>query len=208
MIKAVLFDYGGVLNESGTTGSVQRVLAQVYKCDPDTIDIEQLHHDFLRGLITKQAYFKGIHERYGHSQPMIDETVYEGQNEAFFIRCQPVYDLAERLRANGIKTGILSNIYSITADTLRERGLYDGFDPVVLSYQEKVAKPDRAFFEAALGKLDLPGDQVIFVDDQERFREVAESLGMRFVTAVSPDQIVKDVEQLVEQENGVRLGAI
>jgi FMN phosphatase YigB (HAD superfamily) len=62
-----------------------------------------------------------------------------------------------------------------------------------------------AYFELALTKLGLPGSEVLFIDDQDRFRRVAKKLGIHFILAQSPEQIVKDTKALLRTENGIEL---
>jgi HAD superfamily hydrolase (TIGR01509 family) len=93
----------------------------------------------------------------------------------------------------------------MTAHELKKRGFYDAFDPVLLSCDEHVAKPDRAFFELALKRLGLPGGEVLFIDDQDRFRPLAEGLDMHFILAISPAQIIQDVKDRLLKENNLRL---
>jgi epoxide hydrolase-like predicted phosphatase len=204
VIKAVLFDYGGVLSESGKVGNIQAVLGEIYGLDPKSIEMADLHYQFLRGQIDEAQFFGELNKRYGKSFTA-NQELFAAKNQGFFTPSRPVYDLAAKLRATGIKTGILSNIYPASAQALREAGAYNEFDPVVLSCEEQCAKPDRVFFEAALRKLGAAGNEVLFIDDQERFREVAEGLGMHFIVATSPEQIVADTKALILKENGITL---
>lgn len=203
MIKAVLFDYGGVLTEGGKVGGIPEVLGALYEVDPDEIRIGDLHEKLIIGSIDDSTFFEELNKRFG-STKKIDTVSFNASNQTFMTPCEEVYGLAARLRAAGIKTGIGSNIYAMSADRLRAAGLYDNFDPVILSCTECVAKPDRAFFEQALQKLGLPGSEVLFIDDQQRFMP-PEDLGMHTILAVSPQQIVADTEALIRKENGIEL---
>lgn len=204
MIKAVLFDYGGVLSEGGRAGCVPRSIAKVYK-----IDVSELANDadvFVRaprGQITKEEYFAELNRRHPDGPRLNLENYLASQD--IFEKSLPVYDLAARLRQNGIKTGILSNINDIAADELRRRGFYDGFDPIVLSYQEKMAKPDPKFYQLALERLGCAAEEVLFIDDQEKCRPPNPVTGMHFILAESPGQIVRDTEELILKENGLKL---
>ncbi|HSW66726.1 MAG TPA: HAD-IA family hydrolase [Bacillota bacterium] len=203
MIKAVLFDFGGVLTEGGRPDGPAQSIALLSGVPPDNIDIQDLHTQLIRGLMSDEAFFAELNRRYPGKTPITVETFNEASD--LFVRSQPVFDLAARLRAKGITSGIFSNAYDFTAERLRADGCYQDFDPVILSYEEHMAKPDLSFFELALKRLDLPGDEVLFIDDQERFRPVAESVGMHFITAMSPGQIVHDVEQLIADQNHITL---
>jgi putative hydrolase of the HAD superfamily len=203
MIKAVLFDFGGVLTEGGKVGGIQQDIAKMCGRSPEEIKVEDLHSQFLRGQISTKEYFEELNRRYPCASPITPEIFNKVSN--IYSRSLPVYDLADRLRNSGIRTAILSNMYSMSAGKLRADGYYDGFDPVVLSGDERMAKPDPAFFKLALDRLGMPGNEVLFIDDQERFRETVEATGMYFIVAVSPQQIVADTEVLILKENGIKI---
>lgn len=204
MIKAVLFDYGGVLTEAGKVGGISAVLAKLYNIEPATIHIADLHDKLLVGAINQEEYFDELNRRYGSQGHEVTAALFNANNAAFETPCRPVYDLAAQLRAAGIRTSILSNIYKLSADRLRAAGLYNHFDPVVLSCDEHTAKPDSLFYERALQKLNLPGSEVLFIDDQQRFMP-PKHFGMRTILATSPQQVVRDVKALLLKENNLYL---
>lgn len=198
-----MFDFGGVLTEGGKVGGIQENIAKLCGRSPADIKIDDLHYRFVRGEMDQAEYFEELNRRYPCADPITLERFNAGGS--IYARCEPVYSLAAQLRAKGIVTGILSNMYPTSADKLRVEGFYEGFDPVVISSSEHLAKPEPDFFRLALDRLSMPGDEVLFIDDQERFREAAESFGMRFITAVSPRQIIDDVKALLHKENNLTL---
>jgi len=204
VIKAVLFDFGGVLTEGGKVGSIQGTVAKLCGRRPEDIVIPaDLHQKFLRGEVSETEYFDEVNRLYPCASPITAASFVGGSN--IYSRCEPVYAMAAELRSKGIATGILSNMYPMSAAKLKAEGYYDGFDPVVLSSGEHLAKPEPAFFQLALTKLGLPGNEVLFIDDQARFKEVAESFGMHFILATSPEQIVADAKALLRKENNLTL---
>jgi FMN phosphatase YigB (HAD superfamily) len=68
-----------------------------------------------------------------------------------------------------------------------------------------LAKPDPLFYERAVVALGVRPDEIIFIDDQDQYRVPAETLGMHFIFAESPEQIVADVETLIFEYDGIRL---
>ena len=204
MIKAVLFDYSGVLTEGGTQGSVTRLVAKTLGVPVKKVrPMGDLLTRLFLGRVTTGQFLKLLQQLYPDAQKPTRAKLLI--NADIFVPSPPVYALAAALRAKGIRTGILSNMFELSASSLRKKGLYDGFAPVVLSCEEHVAKPDLDFYERAVQKLGLPASEIIFVDDQARFREPAEFLGMHFILAESPAQIVADVESLIFEHNGIRL---
>lgn len=201
MIKAVLFDYGGVLTEGGTTGCIQRFIGAVYDLPPETIDADRdLMLAARSGEIDEASFFEQMNKRHPEGERLNRQNFLAHSD--IFAKSEPVYALAARLRTSGIQTGILSNIYDFTGDELRRQGFYDGFDPVILSCTEHVAKPEPEIYQRAIARLGVKPDEVIFVDDFERCLVPVRSMGWHAVLAVSPEQIVKDVERIIAEEAG------
>lgn len=69
-------------------------------------------------------------------------------------------DVAGRVRAVGIRTGIVSNARSIA-----DPGLVDRFDAVVLSGEVRVAKPNPEIFRLAAQRIGVDPSECVFVDD-------------------------------------------
>ena len=69
--------------------------------------------------------------------------------------------LAADLRAAGLRVGVLSNSWGneYPADVLA------AFDPVIISGDVGLRKPDPRIFQLVLDRLGLPADRVAFVDD-------------------------------------------
>jgi epoxide hydrolase-like predicted phosphatase len=203
MIKAVLFDFGGVLSEQGKRGSVDKIFAEIYGIDEAAVKLDVIHDQLRRGLITDDAFFAELNLRHPGKAQATRKLFMKSQK--MFKKSEPVYALAERLRAHHIQTGVFSNIFAMSAAELRRRGFYDGFDPLLLSSDERLAKPDFAFYELAIKRLKVMPNEIIFIDDQEKCRPPAERLGMHFILATSPDQIVRDVTRLVYDQNSIEL---
>ena len=190
----------------GRPGTLRRVVAQNANLNPELLKLDDLHDTLRKGLMCTDDFFAEINKRYPAPKPLTRKAYLR---EADYVkienRADVVYDLVSRLRAIGIRTAILSNVYKLSANILRERGRYEGFDPVLLSYEEQMAKPDPEFFSLAVKKLDVRPEEIIFIDDQAKNLPPAVNMGMHVVRAVSPDQIVRDVKKIVSRENKLQL---
>lgn len=198
MIKAVLFDYGGVLSLGGK--NFRGFLRGLLGVDELTDQTEQMVRDLGRGKITSQDFVARLNQDYGTS---IDVEEVVGTHN--FARSEGVYDLADELRKKGIKVGILSNTSDMNAQRLSEEGFYDGFDPVILSFDESFAKPDVELYEKAIAKVGVEPGCILFIDDQQRFLLPAQKLGMQTILAKSEEQIVADTKAMFKKENGLEL---
>lgn len=204
MIKAVLFDYGGVLSEGGGNHSLTEIISGLYGFEVGWDKLADLHDRLRRGRITTREFFKELAAIHGSSK-VVTVAEWNAASEAVFELSAPVIDLVDKLRQHGIKTGIISNVYPMSAERHRLLGNYDGFEPVVLSCEVGAVKPDPKIYEIARSELGVAPSEVLFVDDQEKCLPPAQVLGMRTILATSPAQIVADVTALAKQENRVEL---
>ena len=86
-----------------------------------------------------------------------------------------MFDLVHDLRASGVRVGLVSNSW---ANTYPRAQIEELFDPVVISCEVGLRKPDRAIYELALASWGLPAAQVVFVDDAGPNAEGARSAGL------------------------------
>jgi epoxide hydrolase-like predicted phosphatase len=198
MIKVVLFDFGGVLSETGRTGFMTTMIAEVYGVEPEELDLREFHYAARRGKIDETHIFDVLNKQLGKQ---VTPEAFVEHVQAAFQPAKPVYELAERLRGQGIRTGIFSNVFAMNADELRKHGAYDGFDPIILSCEEGYAKPDQELYRIAIQKCDAQPDEIILIDDQLKCTEAAEACGMYAVLAQSSEQIVADTEALIATLN-------
>ena len=202
MIKAVLFDYGGVLSEGGNNHSIGDTIAALLGKRLAWSDVEPWHEKLRLGTIASDEFLRALGDLADSSSHLTVQD-WNDASYALFVRSASVYDLAARLRAHGIRTGILSNVYPMTMQVLQASGSYEDFDPIVLSCEVHRVKPGRDIYQLALQKLGVQPGEVLFVDDQEKCLLPARELGMHTVLAESPGQIVVDVTALVKLENGI-----
>ena len=76
-----------------------------------------------------------------------------------------VFPAIERLRARGIRIGVLSNATSAIVGFLEEVGLLPHFDFTVVSAIEGTKKPDRRIFERALDRAGVAAAAAVHVGD-------------------------------------------
>ena len=90
--------------------------------------------------------------------------------------------------------GILSNASDRLEGRLDQFGLTRYFDPIVNSHRIGVAKPDEEAYQITLQKLNVPAEQVLFIDDRERNTVVAESLGIRSYLFTTVSELKAELE--------------
>ncbi len=203
MIKAVLFDFGGVLAEGGKSGSIRASFSRLYGIPPQDIDSDECTYKAFIGEYSDTEYIAAMNRRHPQAPPATVES-FVGTAD-LFTRCEPVYALAASLRTHGVVTGILSNTLRTSTEKLRAGGFYDGFDPIILSYEVHLAKPNPEVYALSLQRLNVPADEVLFIDDRADFLTPAQDLGMHVILASTPAQIVRDTTLLFVKENSLHL---
>jgi putative hydrolase of the HAD superfamily len=105
-------------------------------------------------------------------------------------------DVVRAARAAGIHTGLLSNSWGL--DYERD-GWEMLFDAVVISGEVGLRKPDPAIYALAAERLDLPPEQIVFVDDLRPNVRAAAATGMVGVQHVDLETTVSELEILFER---------
>src|SRR5579862_1766531 len=114
MIRAVLFDYGGVLTPGGFDGALKKLFADIYGVSESEIGFGTMVHDLMDGSLATKEFFDRMNAKYPGKQKASGEMLIERSPDSL-VRCQPVHKLAQRLRDVGIRTGIFSNVAEFLA---------------------------------------------------------------------------------------------
>ena len=99
-----------------------------------------------------------------------------------------------RLRAAGIRTGLLSNMHHDMIGYLRENFEWlDQFDFKTFSAEARLIKPDAAIYLHTLRGLGVEAGEALFVDDREVNVRAARDLGIRAVRFVGIGQLREEL---------------
>jgi FMN phosphatase YigB (HAD superfamily) len=82
---------------------------------------------------------------------------------------------------------VLSNCDHSTRPVVERLGLYEEADAVVLSFEERTAKPEPAIYRTALSRLGVDAGDAVFVDDQVAYCDGAVDVGMTTFLIVRDD---------------------
>jgi putative hydrolase of the HAD superfamily len=182
MIKAIIFDFGGVLvrTEDHTarhawdarlglpTGSVERA-----------IQYSDLWIQAQLGRVSYQTYWNGVAEmlRMRPAEiPPLRDAYFSGDRLNYRI-----VSLIRELRERGLKISLLSNNIRQLEDRLRELEIDDLFDQVLISAKLGVMKPDVTAFRVALQTLKLAPQEVVYIDESLTNIRAAQPLGLHTI---------------------------
>jgi glucose-1-phosphatase len=198
-IKAVIFDWGGVVAPNNNGGWVKQLALLL---DIDFESALKLWREFSPGLstgkITEEDFWKSI-QNYTGKQPPKDKSKVWQDGLAYEPYPEIIY-FVKYLEINNIRTVILSNTIEPMEHIVDLGKMYKDFDDVFLSHRLGIAKPDPRMFKHALNELQLRPEECVFIDDYDKNVEVAKGLGFKVVFSDhDPKETIEQVKKYINK---------
>jgi putative hydrolase of the HAD superfamily len=178
--RAVIFDFGGVLCFHPERELIARA-AEHCGVEYDTF-LRSLWKDRLAydGGLDPLEYWRGVAK---HAGSMFDDDLIARMIEReieFWSRYDDrVLAWVDDLRANGVRTAVLSNLPRPLGENLRKvEGFLDHFDHVTFSYELGLVKPQREIYDDAVRGVGVPAGECLFLDDRSENIEGAHEAGL------------------------------
>ncbi|MEM5799499.1 MAG: HAD family phosphatase [Candidatus Aenigmatarchaeota archaeon] len=201
MIKAIIFDFGGVCFYPGN--SSQLLLEAIFRSKLLKIklisiffsskrnEIKKLVDKFNEAKLNEDDLFREIKRitRYNFSERDLKKQIIDLNKPI-----KPVIEILEKLK-NRYKLCLLTNNNSWLDEINEKHRFYQYFDVIINSYNVKVAKPNRKIFEIALSKLKFKPNECIFIDDKKENVLAAEEYGINSIKYKNPKQLIKDLKK-------------
>ena len=194
-IRAVIFDFGGVLcfhPERETIASAAEHCGIEYGAFLKAMWKDRLAYD--AGLDPRD-YWRGVAANAGASfdDHLIGRMI-QREIEFWSRYDDRVFAWIDHLRAKGIRTGILSNLPRPLGERLRETdGFLNHFDHVTFSYELGLVKPQREIYEDAIRGLGVRAGEALFLDDRIENIEGAREAGLEAELFVSWEDFVDEI---------------
>lgn len=203
MIRAVIFDLGGVVLDS-PMDVVARTEAAA-GLDPGTLnrvasnpDGAWARHEI--GALTRVEFieqFEGECRRHGG---VIDATKLLDTIEGYAQVRPRMVEAIRRLGRAGFKVAALTNNWESPNADWDAAGFHELFDVFVESWVEGVRKPDPAIYLRALEHLEEPAGACVFLDDIGRNLSAARRLGMATIKVVDVGEALAELGELIGVE--------
>ena len=193
-IQAVIFDWGGVLiNDPKPV--LMRYCAQALDVSEQifTEVFDKCILDFQIDSINEQTFWRQICKNLNRPEPTQNSLWGDAFRAAYSPRPE-VFSFAAELHNKGYKTALLSNT-EVPAMQFIQQLDYDMFDEMVFSCAEGAVKPEKKIYEIAVGKLDLPPEQVVLIDDKAEFVNGARQAGLKGIVFKNIKQVKNELVQ-------------
>ena len=180
MIKAIAFDLGGVLSAEGKSVAIERLERERgYKpgevrkilTSPQSIDMR-------KGLMADSEFWAWAQAQLppGYDAREIKAAWYDGYELDLGI-----LDLIQRLKGRYKVVAFSGNIRS-RVEFLEERYRFRRLlDVEVYSFDHHLTKPDKKFVEIMIEKAGCRPEEIVYIEDNDRYAEPARELGVKVV---------------------------
>lgn len=192
MIKAIIFDFAGVIGEDGYWVWLRENLA----------DFETKKHIFDKtanqvdkGELSEKEFVGFVSEHTKRDTKDIWPEVKEK-----ILLNHELIGIIKSLKKN-YKTALLSNfVFEWLNEILTDNNLYDEFDEVIISAKHGMIKPDAEIFLKMIDLLGIKPEEAIFIDDRQYQVDGAKKLGIKAFLYKDNNTLIKDL-----QSEGVRI---
>ena len=198
-IKAVVFDYGGVIAFFQDDKSMEE-MAELAGIDP--VLMKRIYWEsrssYDKGLVNGCEFFKNILSGIGIFPDSDLLELLVSCDVKSWSHVNPKSEaLILELKNSGIKLGVLSNIIQEFLDKVKETlPVFKLFDTLVFSCEVKSIKPEEEIYRILLSKLNCKAEEVVFFDDLEANVNAAKDLGIQAFLWKDTEDARKKMEDL------------
>lgn len=198
-IKAVFFDFGGVIQRTEYQAPRQQ-LAQRFGMEYEDIDKVVFNSptavQATIGEISVEKHWQAIAKRLKVGKDEI--AAVEREFFAGDVMDLSILEYLRSLRPRFI-TGLISNAWSDMREYLVRAKVSDAFDHLTISAEVGVAKPDAKIYQLALKQAQVKASEAVFVDDVFANIEACEQVGMKGIHFNDPLESMKQLKKLLKE---------
>lgn len=199
MIRAVIFDVGGVLLRT-MDKAPRTALAEKYGLTYEEMDEAVFGSESAKqagvGAISEEEHWQSVARRFrltSEEMPAFRANFWGGDRLD-----RVLLDFIRSLRP-GVKTAVLSNAWSNAREVvIGQYEMTDAFDVIIFSAEARLAKPDPEIFRLVLKELGSRPEEAVFVDDVPENVAAARALGMHGIVFKNPEQVMREIRGLIQ----------
>jgi epoxide hydrolase-like predicted phosphatase len=198
VIRAVVFDIGGVLEITPDLGVDRRWETRLGLPAGDLhARMSDVWQGGSIGAITLDDVHEALRDRLGLDDQKLVKFMADLWREYLGTANTELIEYARRLRPR-FRTGIVSN--SFVGAREREQAAYgfeDLVEEIVYSHEAGFSKPDPRIYALICTRLNVPPEEMIFLDDVDACVAGARDVGIHAVRYQDNAQAIAEVEKLI-----------
>ena len=194
MIRAIVFDWGGIFTEGTFDSDAVKNLTAVAGTDAELVHAAYfpLMEEFEVGAFDLGGFIDRFVERTGSR---VDEDLLAGTFLQSGIQRTQMFGILAGI-PDSYRVGMLSNNVPALCDRVRDDLRMERVEKFVFSNEIGVRKPDPAAFAALEAAMELPPHEMVFIDDSAANIQAARDLGFHGI-------LLDSMEHFAEQWNSL-----
>jgi HAD superfamily hydrolase (TIGR01509 family) len=189
-VRAVLFDFGGVIAEEGFHEGILAI-ARRNGLEPErffrAVDAIIYETGYLTGRADEATFWNEVRRKTGAAGT--DRDLRDEVLKRFVLRPDMVRT-ADRLRSRGLIVAILSDQTNWLDEMDRRTALSAHFDRVFNSFDIHKSKRDASLFGEVCAALGVKREETLFVDDNEDHIRRAKAEGLRTIQFTTVEDFI------------------
>lgn len=151
-----------------------------------------------RGTITQQEAKRNIMSRYTEHAKSI-ELAFDNWIKSILNPIEDTVKILTELKEKGYKIYYLSNFHELAFDYVTsEFSFFKLFDGGIVSYKEKLLKPEKEIYNRILDEYKLSAKESIFIDDMLPNIEGAKLAGLSTILFKSPSDLSEKLGNMLD----------
>lgn len=203
MIKAIIFDVGGVLmgaeskHKRKKEHGVFEHMAYKLGIKMDTwIDaLDTSYAKSIEGKINGEEAVKIIANNLRVNKNKL-EKLWIKAYKIHLKRNKKLYDIAYLLKRKGFRIGILSDQWHLSSKALVTKEDRKKFNPVIVSCEVGMRKPNPKIYRLLIKKLGLRAGEILFIDNRDWNTKPAEKLGIKTIVFKNNKQVLHEMKKM------------
>ncbi|MEE9523428.1 MAG: HAD family phosphatase [Thermodesulfovibrionales bacterium] len=197
MVRAILFDFGGVIAEEGFREGLKEI-GRKNRLHPDEFFETATEIVYSTGYVTGTAsesdFWEALRQNMG-----IKGSDNDLRNELLkrFKMHSEMLDLIKELKEQGLAMFILSDQTNWLDEINEKYDFFGYFKDVFNSYHLHRNKRDPDLFHDICRKIEFRPEDVLFVDDSPANTERADKMGLQTITYQGFEQFRKELKDLI-----------
>lgn len=182
MVKNIIFDLGNVLINFEPIGYLRKKISNEMKVQEifKEVFLSEEWGMLDKGVITEEEAINKICSRSNGNDELIRlamDNWYE-----MLTPIEHIVDTLKKLKDEGYKIYYLSNFHELAfEDVTKKYEFFKCFDGGVVSFKEKLLKPEKDIFNKLIERYKIDPKESVFIDDTDENVEQAEKLGFQTI---------------------------
>jgi putative hydrolase of the HAD superfamily len=209
-IRAVVFDFGGVLITS-ITNQLSKIAARHSTDVPTMLTImlgphecgNHRWHQAERGEIAVDDIQDALKPWAAeHNIELHGDEIAALMSPGQYTVIQPMLEKVAELKNRGLKTGLLTNTFAEFRPTMEQDLRFEDFTAVVESFAVGSRKPEPGIYQATADMLGVAHHEILYLDDFPQNIHMAQSFGWSTIHVSDPLAAIPEIDRFLDDSSG------